>query len=122
MDGLNAVHKAPSSAFFSFDRPSPSATGILIPGTDSLACIFLLHTGDSFPYLEISLSLLCHFLTLSPNPVYRWLSPLLSFIAKLPQILYTCCFIVSTSSHFAPFLREFCLYYSTENVLMKGIL
>lgn len=56
-----------SASFLLMDRPSPSAPRILIPGTDSLASIFLLHMGDSFPHLEISLSFSCHFLTLSPH-------------------------------------------------------
>lgn len=106
---------------FSFNRPFPSAAEILICGIDSLAGIFLLHTGDSFPYLKISLSLSHLFWTLSPIPIYGWLQRLLSFRAKLPPKVYICYLNVSTS-HFTPFLREFCLYYSTENVLTKGIL
>lgn len=59
MDGVNGVCGNTNDCLLAFrcNRPLPSAAEISIPGIDSLAGIFLLHTGDSFPYLEISLSL-----------------------------------------------------------------
>lgn len=72
---------------------------------DSLAGISFLHTGDSFPYLETSLTRWKS----SFIPVYARPPPLQFFRAKLPQIVYTCYLSVSIFSHFTSFLHKSCL-------------
>ena len=107
-----------SASFLLMDRPSPSAPRILIPWTDSLASIFLLHTGDSFPYLEIGLSLLCHFLTLSPHSCL-WVvitsSVPHSKASHSPHPQQsTPAFLLSPPLHTLSHFSKSCLYYSNK--------